>query len=131
MFYFIRVAVAMVSLHSNRNTKTINNPRTIDQKREKSTHTTTTAGINKHCSLVTFNINNPNSPARYRLTDWIKIQHLCFGCIQETHLNIKDKHHLKVKGCKSYSKQMDPRSKPVYSLNIRQKRLQTKTKQKK
>jgi hypothetical protein len=67
-----------------------------NQKREKSTHYhNKTMEIHKHCSLITPNINDLNSPIkRHRLTDWFQNQESSFCYIQETHLNIKDRHHL-------------------------------------
>ena len=35
---------------------------------------------------------------RHRLTDWIQKQNPSFFCIQETHLNLKDRHHLRRNG---------------------------------
>ena len=39
-------------------------------------------------------------PQRHRLTDWIYKQDPAFCCIQEMHLNDKDRHYLRVKGWK-------------------------------
>ena len=56
-------------------------------------------GDSKHWSLISFNLNGLNSPIkRHRLTDWIGKQNPSFFCIQETHLNLKDGHCLRVKG---------------------------------
>ena len=56
-------------------------------------------GINNHWSLISININGLNSPIkRHRLTEWIRKQDPSFCCIQETHLNSKDRHYLRVKG---------------------------------
>jgi exonuclease III len=38
---------------------------------------------------------------RYRLTDWTSKQVPAFRCIQETHLSVKDRHYLRVKGWKT------------------------------
>ena len=58
-------------------------------------------GSNNHYSLISLNINRLNSPIkRHRLTDWIRKQDPTFCCIQETHLNVKDKNYLRVKGWK-------------------------------
>jgi exonuclease III len=47
------------------------------------------------------NINGLNSPIkRHRLTNWICKQEPAFCCIQETHLNNKGRHYLRVKGWK-------------------------------
>ena len=59
-------------------------------------------GSNNPYSLISLNINGLNSPIkRHRLTDWIRKQDPTFCCIQETHLNIKDKNYLRVKGWKT------------------------------
>ena len=49
-------------------------------------------------TLISLNINGLNSPIKiHRLTDWIQRQNpTC--CIQETHLEFKDRHYLWVKG---------------------------------
>ena len=60
------------------------------------------AGSNNHYSLISLNINGLNSPIkRHRLTNWIPKQDPTFCCIQETHLRVKDKHYLRVKGWKT------------------------------
>ena len=59
-------------------------------------------GSNDHYSLISLNINGLNSPIkRHRLTDWILKQDPTFCRIQETHLSVKDKHYLRVKGWKT------------------------------
>ena len=56
-------------------------------------------GSNNHYSLISLNINGFNSSMkRYKLIDWIWKQDPTFCCIQETHLSVKDKNHLRVKG---------------------------------
>ena len=59
-------------------------------------------GSNNLYSLISLNINDLNTPIkRHRLTDWIRKQDPTFCCIQETHLSVKDKHYLRVKGWKT------------------------------
>ena len=59
-------------------------------------------GSNNHYSLISLNINGINAPIkRHRLTNWIRKQDPTFCCIQETHLSVKDKHYLRVKGWKT------------------------------
>ena len=59
-------------------------------------------GSNNHYSLISLNINGLNAPIkRHRLTDWIRKQDPTFCCLQETHLRVKDKHYLRVKGWKT------------------------------
>ena len=59
-------------------------------------------GSNNHHSLISLNINGLNAPIkRHRLTDWIHKQDPTFCCLQETHLRVKDKHYLRVKGWKT------------------------------
>ena len=63
--------------------------------------TTKTRRSNSHYSLISLNINGLNYPIKkHRLTDWLCEQDPTFFCIQETHLSIKDKHYLRVKGWK-------------------------------
>jgi exonuclease III len=60
-------------------------------------------GTKNHVSLISLNINGLNSPIKsHRLTDWIHKQDQVFCCIQETHLNDKDRHYLRVKGWKTF-----------------------------
>jgi exonuclease III len=57
---------------------------------------------NNHYSLISLNINGVNSPIkRHRITDWICKQDPTFCCIQETHLSVKERHYLRVKGWKT------------------------------
>ena len=59
-------------------------------------------GSNNHYSLISLNVNGLNSPIkRHRLTDWIRKQDPTICCIQEIHLIVKDKNHLRVKGWKT------------------------------
>ena len=59
-------------------------------------------GSNNQYSLISLNINGLNSPIkRHRLTDWIRQQDPTICCIQETHLSVKDKNYLRVKGWKT------------------------------
>ena len=64
-------------------------------------------GSNNHYSLISLNINGLNAPIkRHRLTNWIHKQDPTFCCFQETHLRVKDKHYLRVKGWQTIYKQM-------------------------
>ena len=68
-------------------------------------------GDSNHWSLIPLNINGLNSPIkRHGLTGWIQKQNPSFFCIQETHLNHKDRHHLRVKGWEKISNQIDLRN---------------------
>jgi exonuclease III len=63
--------------------------------------TTNITGTNNHLSLIALNINGLDSPIkRHKLTDWIHKQDPAFCCIQETHLNDKDRHYPRVKDWK-------------------------------
>ena len=76
------------------------NPKEVNHKNIKIT--SKTAGCNNHYSLISLNISGLNSPIkRHRLTDWLRKQDPTFCCIQETHLSVKDKHYLRVKGWKT------------------------------
>jgi exonuclease III len=59
-------------------------------------------GSNNYFSLISLNINGINSPIkRHRLIDWLHKQDPTFCCLQETHLRVKDRHYLIVKGWKT------------------------------
>jgi hypothetical protein len=70
-------------------------------------------GSKNHLFLISFNINELNYPVkRHKLTDWIYKQDPAFCCIQETHLNSKDRRYLRVKGWKKkFSNQIVPGNK--------------------
>ena len=60
--------------------------------------TTKFTGGSNPWSLISLNINGPNSPIkRHRLTDWIQKQNPSFFCMQETHFNLKDRHRFRIK----------------------------------
>jgi hypothetical protein len=68
------------------------------------------SGTNSHLSLIPLNINGLNSPIKiYKLTEWIHKQDPAFCCIQETNLNNKDRHYLRVKGWKKVFQANGPR----------------------
>jgi hypothetical protein len=68
-----------------------------------------TGSIN-HYSLIYFNIKGLKSPVeRHKITDWICKQDPAFCSIQETHLSVKDKHYLRVKGWKTIFQANGPR----------------------
>jgi exonuclease III len=59
------------------------------------------AGVTTYLSILTMNVNGLNSPIkRHHLVNWMKKEILTICCLQETHLNDKHKHWLKVKGWK-------------------------------
>ena len=67
-------------------------------------------GISNLWSLISLNINGLHSPVqRHRLTEWMQKHDQSFCCMQETHLNIKDRQRVG----KRFSKQMDLRNKLV------------------
>jgi hypothetical protein len=69
-------------------------------------------GSNNYFSLISLTINGFNYPIkRHRLTDWPHKQDPAFCCIQEIHLSDKNRHYLRVKAGKQFSKQMVPRNK--------------------
>ena len=56
-------------------------------------------GDSNHWSLKSLNINGLNSPInKHRLTDWIQKMNPSFCYTQETHFNLKGRHHHTVKG---------------------------------
>ena len=93
---------------------------TYSQALTTTTTTTTTnnnnkiTGIINNWSLICLNINILNSQIKkHRLLEWMQKKGISLCCIQETHLNIKDRNYLWVKGFKKIYKQIDPRSKQV------------------
>ena len=57
--------------------------------------------INTNLLIITSNINGLNAPVkRYRVAEWIRKQDPYICCLQETYLESKDTHRLKVKGWK-------------------------------
>ena len=76
-------------------------------------------GSNNHYSLISLNINGLNSPIkRHRLTDWLCKQDPTFCCLQETHLNVKDKNYLRVKGWKKILQANGPRKQAGIAILI-------------
>jgi exonuclease III len=70
---------------------------------------TKTTGNNRHLSILTLNVNGLNAPIkRHRIENWVKKQDQTMCCLKETNLTEKNKHWLRVKGWKKFSKQMDP-----------------------
>jgi exonuclease III len=66
-------------------------------------------GSNNDFSLISLNINRLNSPIkRHRQTDWLYKQDPTFCCIQETHLNDKDRRYLRLKDWKTIFQANDP-----------------------
>ena len=56
---------------------------------------------NMYLSIITLNVNGLNAPTkRHWVAEWIRKQDPYICCLQETHLRLKDKHRLKVKGWK-------------------------------
>ena len=57
------------------------------------------AALSAHISIITLNVNGLNCPIkRHRVARWIKEQSVPICCLQETHLNSRDKHRLRMKG---------------------------------
>jgi exonuclease III len=83
------------------------------------------AGIITYLSILTLNVNGPNSPVkRHHLTNWIKKEDPTICCLQETHFIDRNKHWLRVKGWKKIS-QWPPNTGRSSNTYIRQSRLQT------
>jgi hypothetical protein len=58
----------------------------------------TNTRTNNHMSLISPKISGLHSPVkRHKLTYWMYKQDLAFCCVQETHLNDKDRHYLRAK----------------------------------
>jgi exonuclease III len=59
------------------------------------------AGITKHLSILTLNVNGLNFPIKtHHLAKWIKKEDPTISCLQETHFIDRNKHWLMVKGWK-------------------------------
>jgi exonuclease III len=59
-------------------------------------------GNTNYFSLISLNINGPNSPIkRHRLTNWLHKQDPTLCCLQETPLRDKHRHYLRVKEWKT------------------------------
>ncbi len=94
----------------------------ISKKGDKQTllpKTIRITGVNNHWSLISLNINGLNSPIkRHRLRDWIRKQDPTFCCLQETHLNHKDRHLLRVKGWEKVFQANGPKKKAGVAILI-------------
>jgi exonuclease III len=66
--------------------------------------------ITTDLSILTLNVNGLTSPIkRHRLANWIKKEDPTICCLQETHLIERNKHWLRVKGCKKIYQVNGPR----------------------
>jgi exonuclease III len=58
-------------------------------------------GITIYLSVLTLNVNGRNSPIkRHHLMNWIKKEDPTICCLQGTHLTNRNKHRLRMQGCK-------------------------------
>jgi exonuclease III len=65
--------------------------------------------ITTYLSILTLNVNGLNSPIKkHRLTNWIKKEDSTICCLQETHLIDRNKHWLRVKAGRRFTKPMAP-----------------------
>jgi exonuclease III len=70
-------------------------------------------------SLISFNISGLNSTIkRHKLTDWISKQDPAFCYIQETHINNKGRHYLRVKGWKKIFQANSPKKQAEFAIPI-------------
>jgi hypothetical protein len=61
-----------------------------------------TGNTNNDFSILTLNVNFLNaSIKRHRIANWVKKQEGTICCLQKTHLPEKNKHWLRVIGCKN------------------------------
>jgi hypothetical protein len=91
-----------LKLHPRKSKKVILFQQTKIRKPHKQKITSKITGSNNYELLISLNINALTSPIkRHRLTHWICNQDPAYCCIQETHLSVKDKHYLRVKGWKT------------------------------
>ena len=57
--------------------------------------------MQKYLPMITLNVNGLNTPIkRHRVPEWIRKHDPQICCLQKTHLTTKDRHRMKVKGCK-------------------------------
>ena len=76
-------------------------------------------GTSNHSSSISLNINGLNSPIkRYRLTKWTGKQNPSFYCIQETHLNLKDRYCLRVKSWEKIFQSNGPKKQASVAILI-------------
>jgi exonuclease III len=74
---------------------------------------------NHHISLLTLNVNGHNSPIkRHHLMKWIKKEDPTICCLQETHLTIRNKHRLRMKGWKKIYQANGPRKQAGVAIFI-------------
>ena len=79
-------------------------------------------GDSNHWLLISLNVNGLNSPIkRHRLTDWTQIQNPSFFCMQNTQLNLKDRHCLRVKGWEEVFQSNEPTKQVGVSILISKK----------
>jgi exonuclease III len=58
-------------------------------------------GITTYLSMLTLNVDRLNSPIKKQcLGNWIKRKDPTICCLEETHLINRNKHWIRVKGCK-------------------------------
>jgi exonuclease III len=66
-------------------------------------------GITIYLSVLTLNINGLNSPIkRHCLMNWIKKEDPTIFCLQEIHLTDRNKHRLRIKAGRRFTKPMVP-----------------------
>jgi exonuclease III len=68
-------------------------------------------GITTYLSILTMNVNRPNSPIkRHHMANWIKKEDPTICYLQETHFTDKNKHWLRVKSGRRFTKPMAPQN---------------------
>ena len=69
--------------------------------------------------VISLNINGLNSPIKIqRLTKWMQKQDPSFCYTQSTHLNIKDRHYIRVKGYKKIFQANGPKKQAGVAISI-------------
>jgi hypothetical protein len=67
----------------------------------------------------TLNVNGLNSPIkRHLLTNWVQKKDPTIYCLQETHLTDRNKHRLRMKGCKNIYQANDPQTQARVAILI-------------
>jgi exonuclease III len=68
-------------------------------------------GITTYLPVLTINVYGLNSPIkRHHLEKWIKKEDPTISCLQGTHLTDRNKHRLRMKGWKKFTKPMAPQN---------------------
>jgi hypothetical protein len=83
-------------------------------------------GITTYLLILTLKVNRSNSPIkRHHLANWLKKEDLTIYSLKEIHLTDRNKHWLRVKGCKKIYKANGPPKQAAIAILILNKVDQT------